>query len=234
MLEPYLGRSEFASHGQRVVEGQRLMQAVSDSCAAGSVRPCGSTVSTAISTSASSGMKRALRRAVTAFAERYADQNERDYQALSLPRTPGGCAFRPDSNGQSRGSHDARDAPARSVRWADQATTTTISRPCAVRLAPLGAPAAEVPSTGIRRLPRKRRRPRSRRSFRIARRLSAASHRPLPARASRFRRPPACWRSSRPFRLSPMRKFRRCRADGAINSAVATSDSDSVAKYAVC
>ena len=30
VLEPYLGRSEFANHGQRVVEGQRLMQAVSD------------------------------------------------------------------------------------------------------------------------------------------------------------------------------------------------------------
>jgi hypothetical protein len=30
MLEPYLGRSEFENHGQRVVEGQRLMQAASD------------------------------------------------------------------------------------------------------------------------------------------------------------------------------------------------------------
>ena len=30
MLEPYLGRSEYANHGQRVVEGQRLMQAASD------------------------------------------------------------------------------------------------------------------------------------------------------------------------------------------------------------
>jgi hypothetical protein len=30
VLEPYLGRSELANHGQRVVEGQRLMQAVSD------------------------------------------------------------------------------------------------------------------------------------------------------------------------------------------------------------
>src|SRR3954452_10911367 len=29
-LEPYLGRSPFANHGQRVVEGQRLMQATSD------------------------------------------------------------------------------------------------------------------------------------------------------------------------------------------------------------
>ena len=30
VLEPFLGKSEWASHGQRVVEGQRLMQAASD------------------------------------------------------------------------------------------------------------------------------------------------------------------------------------------------------------
>ena len=30
MLEPFLGRSEFANSGQRVVEGQRLTQAASD------------------------------------------------------------------------------------------------------------------------------------------------------------------------------------------------------------
>ena len=30
VLEPFLGRSEFGNHGQRVVEGQRLMQAASD------------------------------------------------------------------------------------------------------------------------------------------------------------------------------------------------------------
>jgi uncharacterized protein (DUF2252 family) len=30
VLEPYLGRSHFANHGQRVVEGQRMMQAASD------------------------------------------------------------------------------------------------------------------------------------------------------------------------------------------------------------
>jgi hypothetical protein len=30
VLEPYLGKSELANHGQRVVEGQRLMQAASD------------------------------------------------------------------------------------------------------------------------------------------------------------------------------------------------------------
>ncbi len=30
VLEPFLGKSQYASHGQRVVEGQRLMQAASD------------------------------------------------------------------------------------------------------------------------------------------------------------------------------------------------------------
>jgi uncharacterized protein (DUF2252 family) len=30
VLEPHLGRSQFRNHGQRVVEGQRLMQAASD------------------------------------------------------------------------------------------------------------------------------------------------------------------------------------------------------------
>ena len=30
VLEPYAGKSQFANHGQRVVDGQRLMQAASD------------------------------------------------------------------------------------------------------------------------------------------------------------------------------------------------------------
>jgi uncharacterized protein (DUF2252 family) len=30
VLEPFLGKSQFAQHGQRVVEGQRMMQATSD------------------------------------------------------------------------------------------------------------------------------------------------------------------------------------------------------------
>ena len=30
MLEPFLGKSKYANHGQRVVEGQRLMQSASD------------------------------------------------------------------------------------------------------------------------------------------------------------------------------------------------------------
>ena len=30
VLEPFVGKSRYANHGQRVVEGQRLMQAASD------------------------------------------------------------------------------------------------------------------------------------------------------------------------------------------------------------
>ena len=30
VLEPFLGKSRYAQHGQRVVEGQRMMQAASD------------------------------------------------------------------------------------------------------------------------------------------------------------------------------------------------------------
>ena len=30
MLEPFLGKSEYANHGQRIVEGQRMMQTASD------------------------------------------------------------------------------------------------------------------------------------------------------------------------------------------------------------
>ena len=38
MLEPYLGRTPYRHHGQRVVDGQRLMQAASDIFLGGTVR----------------------------------------------------------------------------------------------------------------------------------------------------------------------------------------------------
>ena len=60
VLEPFLGKSEFANHGQRVVEGQRLMQAASD-IMLGWIRTEASTGSSATSTSASSGTRRARR-----------------------------------------------------------------------------------------------------------------------------------------------------------------------------
>ena len=57
VLEAHAGRSGFANHGQRVVEGQRLVQAASD-ILLGWIRTVGSTTSTATSTSASSGTGR--------------------------------------------------------------------------------------------------------------------------------------------------------------------------------
>jgi uncharacterized protein (DUF2252 family) len=127
VLEPYLGRSEYANHGQRVVEGQRLMQAASDIFlgwihtdrgfdgqprdfylrqlwdAKGSAiveamepsamiaygRLCGQTLAKAHARSGDAiaiasylGTSDVFDRALAAFAERYADQNERDYEAL--------------------------------------------------------------------------------------------------------------------------------------------------------
>ena len=36
VLEPFLGKSQYTQHGQRVVEGQRMMQAAPDICSGGS------------------------------------------------------------------------------------------------------------------------------------------------------------------------------------------------------
>lgn len=126
VLEPYLGPSEFASHGRRVVEGQRLMQAASDIflgwCPATGAdgrdrdfyvrqlwdgkrsveveqlsqegaelyaRICGWTLARAHARSgdrfaigAYLGAGDSFDRAIAEFAERYAEQNERDHEAL--------------------------------------------------------------------------------------------------------------------------------------------------------
>jgi uncharacterized protein (DUF2252 family) len=126
VLEPYLGKSQFANNGQRVVEGQRLMQAASDIMlgwirtigldgverdfyirqlwdAKGSVavetmtpsaltwyaKVCGWTLAKAharagdaVAIASYLGGSAAFDRALSAFAEAYADQNERDYSAL--------------------------------------------------------------------------------------------------------------------------------------------------------
>ena len=127
VLEPFLGKSEFANCGQRVVEGQRLMQSASDimlgwlhttgldglerdfyvrqlwdakgsaiielmepnamerlrrSSAAGR-SPRRTPVRATRSRSASYlGSGDVFDKALAEFAERYADQNERDYAAL--------------------------------------------------------------------------------------------------------------------------------------------------------
>jgi uncharacterized protein (DUF2252 family) len=126
VLEPHLGRSEFSNHGQRVVEGQRLMQATSD-IMLGWIRAtwvdgisrdfyvrqlwdgkgsapievmdaeslasygelCGWALARAHARSGDPvaiagylGSGPVFDRAMASFAERYADQGERDYQAL--------------------------------------------------------------------------------------------------------------------------------------------------------
>jgi uncharacterized protein (DUF2252 family) len=126
VLEPHLGASRFRHHGQRVVEGQRLMQPASDimlgwirtagvdgaerdfyvrqlwdgkgSALVDVMEPdalrayaeiCGWTLAMAharsgdaVALAAYLGSGDAFDRAMAAFAEAYADQNERDYAAL--------------------------------------------------------------------------------------------------------------------------------------------------------
>jgi uncharacterized protein (DUF2252 family) len=127
VLEPLLGRSPYRNHGQRVVEGQRLMQAASDiflgwirnkegldgksrdfyvrqlwdwktSVDTDTIAPrglelygeaCGWTLARAHARSGDRvaiatylGKTDVFDRAVAAFAEAYADLNERDYTAL--------------------------------------------------------------------------------------------------------------------------------------------------------
>ena len=126
MLEPYLAKSEYSNHGQRVVEGQRLMQSASDillgwlrtksadgeaqdyyvrqlwdqkgSASVETMTPrllqdygrlCGWTLARAharggdsIGIAAYPGKADVFDRALSRFAETYADQNERDYAAL--------------------------------------------------------------------------------------------------------------------------------------------------------
>jgi uncharacterized protein (DUF2252 family) len=126
VLEPYLGKTQFANCGQRVVEGQRLMQAASDimlgwirtvgldgvqrdfyvrqlwdakgSAVVETMTPnvltiyakvCGWTLAKAharagdaVAIAAYLGRSAAFERALSSFAEAYADQNERDYSAL--------------------------------------------------------------------------------------------------------------------------------------------------------
>ena len=126
VLEPFVGKSEFDHHGERVVEGQRLTQAASDIMlgwtradaidgvqrdfyvrqlwdAKGSAlvevmeptalrfyaKMCGTELARAHARAGDSvaiasylGSSEAFDRALAAFAESYADQNERDYEAL--------------------------------------------------------------------------------------------------------------------------------------------------------
>ena len=133
VLEPFLGKSTFAKHGQRVVEGQRLTQAASDimlgwirttdvsgvsrdfymrqlwdgkgSAIIESMNPHGMTMyaqlcgwalakaharsGDAIAIGSYLGSGDAFDRALASFAEAYADQNERDYDALAAAADSG-------------------------------------------------------------------------------------------------------------------------------------------------
>jgi len=133
VLEPFLGTSHYPSHGQRVVEGQRRMQAAGDlllgwdritapdgvtrdvvirqlweqlgsidveAMAPGAMRRhadlCGQALARAHARAGDAaaiagyiGSGDALPRALADFAEAYADQNQRDYEAL---RTAPGTA----------------------------------------------------------------------------------------------------------------------------------------------
>ncbi|MGO9504968.1 MAG: DUF2252 domain-containing protein [Streptosporangiaceae bacterium] len=121
VLEPYLGKSQYRQHGERVVQGQRMMQAASDiylgwtkgldvrrhyywrqlrdmkgSVEAELLRPpglalyariCGWTLARAharsgdaVAMAAYLGESDSFDRSITDFSERYADQNERDYE----------------------------------------------------------------------------------------------------------------------------------------------------------
>ncbi|MEU6137404.1 DUF2252 domain-containing protein [Nocardioides sp. NPDC047086] len=126
VLEPFLGKSAFANHGQRVVEGQRLMQSASDvllgwvraagldgverdffvrqlwdgkgsatveamdpAALTGYARLCGWTLARAharsgdpVAIASYLGSGDRFDRAISRFAEAYADQNERDYAAF--------------------------------------------------------------------------------------------------------------------------------------------------------
>jgi uncharacterized protein (DUF2252 family) len=140
VLEPYLGRSEFENHGQRVVEGQRLMQAASDimlgwirttewidgvnrdfyvrqlwdgkgSAPVDVLDPdalgrygelCGWALARAHARSGDAvaigtylGAGNTFDRAMCAFADGYADQNERDYEALRHAADAGRITVRP-------------------------------------------------------------------------------------------------------------------------------------------
>ena len=136
VLEPFLGKSTFTHHGERVVEGQRLTQAASDimlgwirtsdvdgvsrdfyirqlwdgkgSAIVETMNPkamtayaelCGHTLAKAHARSGDAiaiasylGAGDSFDRALATFAEAYADQNERDYDALQAAVASGRVA----------------------------------------------------------------------------------------------------------------------------------------------
>jgi uncharacterized protein (DUF2252 family) len=139
VLEEHVGRSRYKNHGQRVVQGQRLMQAASDillgwvhttgidgrprdfyvrqlwdwkgSAEVETMSPkrlarygelCGWALARAharsgdrLAIAAYLGSSPAFDRAVVEFADRYADQNEADFEALQQAVAAGRLAVSP-------------------------------------------------------------------------------------------------------------------------------------------
>ena len=139
VLEPYLGKSATNNHGQRVVDGQRMMQSESDillgwlrtrgldgiqrdfyfrqlwdakgsalveamepAGMSGYARLCGWTLAKAharsgdaIAIAAYLGTSDTFDKAMAVFAEKYADQNERDYAALKAAVDSGRITAQP-------------------------------------------------------------------------------------------------------------------------------------------
>ena len=177
VLEPYLGASRFAHPGQRVVEGQRLMQAASDimlgwfknhdidgvertfyirqlwdgkgSAIVEVMQPnamtayaevCGWALAhaharsgDAVAIAAYLGSGDPFDRALAAFAEAYADQNERDYaafkDAVDTGRTRGRNGSVTSARTYCRPSRRCRRSLAcvRSVSQRDRASAVTSS-----------------------------------------------------------------------------------------------------------
>jgi uncharacterized protein (DUF2252 family) len=119
VLERFAGGSEFSNQGQRVVEGQRLMQAASDIFLGSKIsfniaemppsdmalyaRVCAWTLARAHACSGDSiaiasylGSSDVFDRAIAAFAEAYADQNESDHAALLHAIATGRIRAEPD------------------------------------------------------------------------------------------------------------------------------------------
>ncbi len=147
VLEPYAEPSVYSQQGERVVQGQRLVQAASDILLGwvkargiddekrdyyvrqlwdqkGSARVenmdpraltayaqiCGTTMAHAharsgdrIAIAAYLGKGDAFDRAIAEFAERYADQNERDYEALRAAADESRIEVAPETDKKSRG-----------------------------------------------------------------------------------------------------------------------------------
>ena len=166
VLERFVGKSQYANSGQRVVAGQRLMQAASDiflgwhrltgldgqardfyirqlrdwkgsadvDTMGASVmtlygRICAATLARAharsgdrIAIASYLGNSDAFDRAIAHFSSAYADQNERDYQALvqAVGLWPGRCTNRPVTTGANqwsrRASVHSSDVPSAAVR----------------------------------------------------------------------------------------------------------------------